>query len=399
MRNHETKIKYLVTTLLLFCLSFNFALAETIDDINKQINDKKNSIEDLKSKMEAYQKSINKTQSEAASLANQLSILENEIAKAELNFKATINEIAQTQLEIKKVELTVLAKEDAINQQKNNLTETLQAIYKADQENAVRIFILHNSLSDFFNQVEYTKNLQTSLQESLSILKDEKTKLLSQKDELTKKQEELTNLKQDLELQRAELTGQVTFKNALLIDTQESEQKYNALLQQSRQEQQAISNDLAALEKKIRSKLNKEKTPTLTDSTLDWPILNAKITATFHDPEYPFRYIFEHPAIDIRAAQGTSIRAPADGYVLKTHDGGMGYSYISLIHANGLSTVYGHVSAIYVLEDAYVRRGDIIGLSGAMPGTPGAGKMTTGPHLHFEVRLNGIPVNPLNYLP
>jgi murein DD-endopeptidase MepM/ murein hydrolase activator NlpD len=94
------------------------------------------------------------------------------------------------------------------------------------------------------------------------------------------------------------------------------------------------------------------------------------------------------------------LRAAGDGYVARVKfSGTTAYAYIMIIHSNGLSTVYGHVSSVSVEQDQYVLQGDKIGLTGGAPRSIGAGAFTTGPHLHFEVRKNGIPVNPLDYLP
>lgn len=172
-------------------------------------------------------------------------------------------------------------------------------------------------------------------------------------------------------------------------------------MEQAKKEQGEAAAEIVSLEKLVRAKLTELEGGDLefNDNGMAWPVPRNVVTAYFHDPDYPFRYIFEHPGIDIRAGQGTTLKAAASGYVARTKNGGVsGYSYIMLIHGDGLSTVYGHVSKILVSEDDYVVQGQTIGLTGGIPGTPGAGKLTTGPHLHFEVRLNGIPVDPLSYL-
>jgi len=76
----------------------------------------------------------------------------------------------------------------------------------------------------------------------------------------------------------------------------------------------------------------------------------------------------------------------------------MGLSYITVSHTNGLSTVYLHLSGFAVSQGAFVVAGQTIGYTGGTPGTPGAGWLTTGPHLHLEVWYQGTARNPLAYL-
>jgi murein DD-endopeptidase MepM/ murein hydrolase activator NlpD len=98
-----------------------------------------------------------------------------------------------------------------------------------------------------------------------------------------------------------------------------------------------------------------------------------------------------HSAIDISSAVGQAVRAPADGIVVKS-EWANGYgNVIYLSHGYGFSTRYGHLSSFAVRPGQRVKRGDIIGYVGS------TGR-STGPHLHYEVRLNNNAVNPLEYI-
>ncbi len=399
------KIKIFFSFLLIFSLFFinsgGEINAQTEEQLNQEIEAKKKEAEELKKQAAIYQKNIKIKQSEALSLKNELSILDNQIAKAELDVKTANIEINQTQIEIRNKELQIMEKQDIIDRQKNKLQELIQKINQNGQADTIKVFLLHDKLSDYFQESEQTKELQKGLSDALRNVKQQKIAMSEEKKELENKQIQLFALQENLKLLKEEMTGQIKYKGNLLTQTRLSEQKFTDLYQKAKAEQQQISNSLIALEKQARAKLEQQKATKqqLRDSALSWPIPQNKITSGFHDPDYPFRHLFEHPAIDIRAGQGTPIKAPAEGYVLKAKDAGMGYSYISLLHANGLSTVYGHVSKIFVKDDEYVAKGEVIGLTGGTPRTPGAGNLSTGPHLHFEVRLNGIPVNPEDYLP
>jgi len=121
-------------------------------------------------------------------------------------------------------------------------------------------------------------------------------------------------------------------------------------------------------------------------------IPEAPITSGFGARVHPiFHTVRMHTGLDFGAGYGTPIRAGADGTVVKAGSLG-GYGNATVIdHGRGMATLYGHQSRILVHEGQTVKRGEVIGLVGATG-------FATGPHLHFEVRIDGTPVDPRPYL-
>lgn len=373
-----------------------------IQALNRDIQAKKDEAEDIQKRQEVYSRMLRQKQAAQASLSNQLAILENKIAKTELDIESVGVDIDRTNLEIKKVDLEIVNKENQITEEKNHIASILRLMHKQDEMTALEIMLLNNSFTDFINQIKYLEDINSEIGNSLDVLKEYKAELEEQKVALDEKREELDDLKKEMEDKKALLVSEQENKNFILVQTKESESEYQRLLALAKQEQEQAAADIVGLEKAVRAKIAKleDKTLEFNDDGIIWPVPKNIITAYFHDPDYPFRYIFEHPGVDIRASQGTNLKTAASGYVARAKNAGAGrYSYIMIVHGDGLATVYGHVSKIYVNEDEYVIQGQTIGLTGGLPGTPGSGRLTTGPHLHFEVRLNGIPVNPLEYLP
>ncbi len=405
-------IKLIIPILLLGLFlntASNFSYGQTtgaednqeVRQINKDIQAKKDRIKKIQDQQAVYEGLIKKKQSEKASLNNQLAILENRLAKAALDIESTQTEIDRTSLEIDKVNFEIKDKDKQILNQKEHISSVIKLMQKQDDKSTLEILLLNNTLNDFVSQVKYLEDINNEIGKSLEILKQYKADLENQQKDLNGKKRVLTELKVKLENDKNNLALEQQNKVYILDQTRSSEREYQRLLALAKQEQQQAEADIVSLEKTIRAKLAKisGKSLEFNDAGFIWPVTKNLVVATFHDPDYPFRYIFEHPAIDIRAAQGSTLRAAASGYVAIAKNAGKGYSYIMIVHGNGLATVYGHVSKIYVQADEYVVQGQAIGLTGGMPGTSGAGSLTTGPHLHFEVRLNGIPVNPLEYLP
>ena len=122
-----------------------------------------------------------------------------------------------------------------------------------------------------------------------------------------------------------------------------------------------------------------------------WPV-NGHLLSRFGEREDPFSGEGAiHTGVDISATQGTPVRAAADGIVYQAEYAGAYGKMVIIEHGNGMTTRYAHMSRFDVIPGQEIRRGEVIGYSGA------TGRVTA-PHLHFEVRVGGSPVNPYPYL-
>jgi murein DD-endopeptidase MepM/ murein hydrolase activator NlpD len=131
----------------------------------------------------------------------------------------------------------------------------------------------------------------------------------------------------------------------------------------------------------------------------NWPAY-GRVSAGFHNAAYFAHFRVPHEGMDIVVSQGSPVYSAADGVVFVVKDGGAtGYTYVLIGHRDGFATLYGHLSTVSVYPGQDVAKGQVIGRSGGMPGTPGAGLMTTAPHLHFEVISRGVNINPATVLP
>jgi len=374
-----------------------------IEILNQQINNQKKKIDDLKLQQEEYQAQIKAKQNDKINLNNQLSLIEDRLTKAQLDIDSANLEIDKTSLEMKKLEVDIKNIDERIEEQKKHIANLLRLVYQQDQISTLEILLLNNSLADFLNQAKNLEDTNKEIGKSVTNLRLDKDRLDKSKITLNEKNNELVTLKNKLEEKKDGLNYEQTNKIYILEETKSSERAYQQLLAQAKKEQEKAMLDISNAEIMIRKKLSEKDKKKLNEgnNTIAWPVTKNVITSTFHDPDYPYRRLIgEHSGVDIRAKQGSTLMAAADGYVAKVKfDGTKAYSYIMIIHGDGLATVYGHISAAYVKTDQYVVQGEVIGKTGGMPGGIGSGPFSSGPHLHFEVRKDGLPVNPLKYLP
>lgn len=357
------------------------------------LQEKSKELVEINKKITEQQRVLDATRKRKASLQNQLELLDQQIELSNLKLQSISAQVDKTRLDMSRLNGDLVEAEVQIYENKKVLREAIKQVYMQQRVGILEVMVGSSNLSEFMSQVEYITTVQGRISNSITVLQKLNDSLTIKKGELEKSAVELEQLHASQQLETGNLTVQEQSKIGLLNDATLTEAEYQKRLADSIREQQAVQAEISRLAASApKNAINR------TGYSLLWPIPARKVSAGFRDPDYVRVFKVPHNAIDIPTPQGTPVRAPAEAIVQKAHDAGKGYSYIVLNHGGGQVTVYGHISSILVRQGQQIPQGTVIGLSGGAPGSDGAGWMTTGSHLHFEVWINGSAVNPLDYL-
>ncbi len=275
------------------------------------------------------------------------------------------------------------------------LRERLVAIYETSEPDAMTVILNSKGLDDLLSRAEYLRRVHdqdTAIAERVRDLRnqaaDTVARVRAARDEIAAKQAELEQTQAALEARQGDL-----------VDARSADQQALARVQDTKQQ---LEGDVSALQGQIQAQLQAAQAaqpapapaapaaPIGAQSSQGfiWPV-NGPITSPFCEQR---AWEACHPGIDIGVPSGTPIRAAADGTVaIAGPEGGYG-NYTCVDHGGGLSSCYAHQESIAVSVGEHVSQGQVIGISDCTG-------LCFGPHLHFEVRVNGQVVDPMGYLP
>ena len=367
------------------------------NDLDDQVQDLQGQIDSSRLEQENWQQVIEDVSAKLKQIQADL-----DAANARLQSirsrQAEINaQIVQTQNEIVKMEAYLKTRQNVLNRR-------VRAIYMHGQLNYLEVILGANSFSDFANRVELLKrvirsdyNLILEIQKQKAAIEAKKAQLEEDKRQLDALAAEAEKTQQEIAAKKAEQQKVLDAAKSNKAAAAQMEQDLNAQLASVRN---LIQQRLAAAEaaRQAAQQASSDEGGGGSDDNyvqgtgaMGWPC-SGPITSPFGYRTHPiFGTTIFHAGIDIGVDYGTPIHAADSGVVV--YSGWIsGYGNAVIIdHGGGISTLYGHNQSLAVSEGQSVSKGSVIAYAGSTGNS-------TGPHCHFEVDVNGSPVNPMGYL-
>lgn len=432
------KLKRILCAMLCVCMiSIPMAIPTTVS-AEDSISDLEQQLQQLEQENQKYQKILDDTKSDIAEKEEYKSALVSKVQVLDEKIAVTREKISSLNDDIKEKQDAYDKGLSEVEDQFDALANRLRILYMSGNATDLEIIFGAKDFSDLIDKMELVKSLANSDKELISEIQ---TKL----DELSTKKKSLEADKKDLETQQASLKSDQDEFNKLISDNDEILKNLYASNSEAQNslESAALQSDeieakisqyyaaqKAAAERAAQASQSSSSSSSSTSSSSSsgssssgssssgsssvivpsgsgfaWPTPGF---VSLSSEWFEDREVYNHGGIDIAGAgiMGTPVVAAADGTVVATnssctHNWGKSYScgcgggygnYVMISHAGGKMTVYGHLTSLTVSSGQSVSRGQVIGYVGSTGNS-------TGPHLHYECRLNGVRYNPMSEYP
>lgn len=375
-------------------ITANFAYGDALSK-------KRYQLKKARQKLRAVRKHVKIANVREKDLSHQLHRTQNQIHKLMKDIKSLSGYIIKTKFDIKKMRKELAVLEETYNRRQSVLKRRVRDMYLHDDINILKVLMGSCSLNDLLCKADLMNRVVDADERLIRSLKIEHEAILFKKKQINNKYNRMLSYRGRLKQKRVSLES-IEDKREDLLEKVEQKRK-NYLLKKYELEDHTHELEMD-IQRRIRTYHRSQQarvsggrrrrytyTPKHSTGSLNWPV-GGYLTSPFGYRIHPvLGYRRMHTGIDIGAPYGRAIKASDGGTVIYSGwCGGYGYTVI-IDHGKGISTLYAHCSRIFVSRGQGVGKGQPI----AAIGSTG---MSTGPHLHFEVRVNGVPVNPMGYL-
>ena len=368
-----------------------------------ELSTKKNQLGDIQTQIEKIRKTVSKyrTEEKNALVALQktedkLETLQASIAATDRKLRSAEKQLVQAGADLGSAERELARATREYQASLNGLDSRLTELYKMGPGSYLELLLSSQDFADFVTRYEFASLIVRQDAQTYLRLRAEKESLEERKQDIAERQANLEKSKKEIALLSASLDSekkrveQAMEERAYYLQRVQAER---VRWEKELAEEERQSRELEKVIREMQARLGKSGQLTKWTGKFVWPVAGGRISSPFGWRIHPiFRDRRFHSGIDIAIGTGTPVKAVADGYVLMAGwINGYGNTVI-LDHGGGLSTLYAHNNSVSTGAGKAVLQGDII----CKVGSTG---FATGPHLHFEVRQDGSPQNPMSLLP
>ena len=404
--------KYILMIAFVWLLGLPFFLPRTtsyaddntnIDDIKRRISEKEKEKKNLENEKKQIQQGKRNVQGFIADLEGKkdelygmIGDLDNEVAQIEENIGELNKKIEDKEMEIETTRKELIAAEEVALEQYNAMKVRIRYMYERGENYYAEILLGAESFGDFLNKSEYVQMLNEYDRNKLNEYQYVVDNVRATKEVLEEEEAVLDETRQAAQEEEENINALIEEKKKQIEEFKQQIADQEELIAQYEAEEAAQAAVIAAVEAQLaaeRNALAEAERIHYNGGKFCWPAPDyVRISSPYGYRIHPISGVSKlHAGVDLASGMGTRILAAYDGKVIAAgYNGSMG-NYVMIDHGDGLVTVYMHASALLVSSGQKVSRGQQI----AKVGSTGN---STGPHLHFAVRLNGAYVDPMPYL-